>query len=372
MDGVIFSAGRNWRPGLAPSRYRPQNLGCMRTFFAAVADLDPSPRVVFTSSMSAMAGSLVPMVFTEDSNCQAVCRRRLSPYDRAKVECDRLARQVAAGRRNIVIVYPGYMLGPGASAESRLTTPVLVQWFCLRHLAVYVGRGGHSFCDVRDVARAHVAALEEGAPGSRYILGGDNLDAVAFHRLLSSQTGVPCPRRVRPWFPLAATSVLDAASAVSRGRWQSPLHRQFARALPLYYWGDSSRAQRDLGYACREIEFTIRDTITDLVRRGDLPDEFRYMESMTEENRPALLLLRQLADRHLHREQLLPQLGRILDAARHNHELNRALEELLAGGRYLPDGGRFAWTAQGTALAKLRALLDYAYYASTEFHRKVS
>ncbi|MBV9124785.1 MAG: NAD-dependent epimerase/dehydratase family protein [Planctomycetes bacterium] len=374
VEGIIFSAGRNWRPGLPPAAYQAQNVGIVQTFFAALAEVNPSARVVFTSSMSAVAGSLAPLVFTEETGRQGVCLPRLNPYDRAKVECERLAHEAATRGSNIVILNPGFMLGPGASPETPLTTPLLIQWFCLRKNPVYVRTGGHSYCDVRDVAAAHVAALDKGARGGQYFVGGENLDAVQFQRLLAGQTGVPCPRRVRAWLPSTAMTVLDFLAAGSFGLWKNPVHRTFARSLPLYYWGDSSRAERDLGYRSRPAAWTVRDTIGDLVRRGELPDEFRFVEAMTDADRPALLLLRQLADRHLHRLHLMPRLAAILAAARHNQELGGALDRLLAVGRYDPDRGRYVLRGQGLTAAahKLRGLLDYVYYASKNFHRKVS
>ena len=57
-----------------------------------------------------------------------------------------------------------------------------------------------------------------------------------------------------------------------------------------------------------------------------------------------------------------------------NSELNAALETALAAGRYDPDRGRFRWEGArpDAALAKLRSLLDYCYYASDEFRQKVT
>src|SRR5207253_1039690 len=123
-----------------------------------------------------------------------------------------------------------------------------------------------------------------------------------------------------------------------------------------YYWGDSSRAGREVGYRSRPAAQTVRDTVGDLVRRGELPEEFRFVEAMTDADRPALLLLRQLADRHLHRQHLLPRLARVLAAARQNQELNVALDRLLAAGRYDPDRGRYVLRGPGLAAAarKLR------------------
>ena len=40
--------------------------------------------------------------------------------------------------------------------------------------------GAANFVDVRDVARGHLLAADEGEPGERYVLGGHNLNWVEF------------------------------------------------------------------------------------------------------------------------------------------------------------------------------------------------
>lgn len=372
VDAAIFTAGRNFQPGLRLDAYYRQNVSIVEAFFGALDASNPTARVVFTSSMSAIGGSERPVVFTEASSREAVAENSLNAYDRAKIACERLARAARDAGRDVVILNPGFMLGPSASADGRMTTAFLVQWYCLKKNPAIVGAGGHSVCDVRDVARAHIAALTTGA--GQYILAGDNLGAAEIQQLMSMQTGLGTPLQVPVGLAYAVSAAMDAASAATFGLWRNPIHRQFARSLPLYYWADSSRAVRDLSYRTRSIDQTIRDTVGDLVARGLLPDEFRYVADINNENRAAILLLRELADRHLHRSYLLPRLAEILAACRQNVDLNAALETALTAGRYDPDKGRFQWTATKpkAALEKLRSLLDYCYYASDEFREKVT
>lgn len=371
VDAAIFSAGRNFQPGLPLDAYYSQNVSIVEAFLEALAASNQNARVVFTSSMSAIGGSEQPVVFNEASGRAAVADGRLNAYDRAKIECERLARAAQNAGRNLVILNPGFMLGPSASADSRMTTGFLVHWYCLKKNPAIVGDGGHSFCDVRDVARAHVAALTRGS--GQYILGGDNLGAAEIQSLMSAQTGLGTPLQVPVAVAYGVSAAMDAVSAATFGAWRNPIHREFARSLPLYYWADSSRAARDLGYHTRPLDQTIRDTIDDFVARGVLPEEFAYVATINDENRSAMLLLRELADRNLHRSFLLPQLPKILAACRQNGELNGALQTALAAGRYDPDKGRFLWTttAPKPALEKLRGLLDYCYYASDQFRGRV-
>jgi nucleoside-diphosphate-sugar epimerase len=50
VDAIVFSAGRTWHPGLAAERIR-ENVSIVEVFLAALAQSNPSARVVFTSSM---------------------------------------------------------------------------------------------------------------------------------------------------------------------------------------------------------------------------------------------------------------------------------------------------------------------------------
>ena len=50
---------------------------------------------------------------------------------------------------------------------------------------------------VREVARGHVAALEKGRPGERYILGGENLTLKQILDKLAAITGLPAPAQAQ-------------------------------------------------------------------------------------------------------------------------------------------------------------------------------
>ena len=131
VDAAIFSAGRNWQPGLPRDDYSQQNVSIVEAFFEALDASNPAARVVFTSSMSAIGGCAQPVIFTETSVREAVAEN-LNAYDRAKIECERLVRTAQDSGRDVVILNPGFMLGPSASATGRMTTAFLVHWFCLK------------------------------------------------------------------------------------------------------------------------------------------------------------------------------------------------------------------------------------------------
>src|SRR5437764_1335567 len=59
-------------------------------------------------------------------------------------------------------------------------------------------RIGLNIVDVRDVARAHVLALEHGRPGERYLLGGVDLTMRELFAAVADLAGRPRPRVAVP------------------------------------------------------------------------------------------------------------------------------------------------------------------------------
>jgi dihydroflavonol-4-reductase len=140
-------------------------------------------------------------------------------------------------------------------------------------------QGGASFCDTRDVARGHVEALERGRLGETYILGGHNLTMDEMLRRASRMAGVAPPQRI----PYAAASLAMKAMGWletfgGRERVTSP---DLMQASALYTFVTSAKAQRELGYAIRPFDETLRDTLRWFLQAGVVPPatpELRALE----------------------------------------------------------------------------------------------
>ena len=100
-------------------------------------------------------------------------------YVHAKKAAEDLVLAAASTGRDIVVVNPGYLIGPEDYDGS------IMGRFCLRCFrgkVPLIPPGGMSFVDVRDAACGHLLAAERGVSGRRYILGGENLTMVEFVR----------------------------------------------------------------------------------------------------------------------------------------------------------------------------------------------
>jgi dihydroflavonol-4-reductase len=370
-DAVLFAAGRTWQPDLDVAEYRRENVGITTRFFEALGHR-PRMRVVFTSSLATLTGSRSPHLFAEDSDRSRVCGDWLTPYARAKILCERLALDAAERGNQVVILNPGQLMGPGVHAGSNLGSSFVLLWLCQGRAPLYV-RGGTTYSDVRDVARAHVTALTRGRSGQRYVLGGHCLERSAFYARVARLTGVRRPRGLPVGLVYLAMALTDAVAFLSAGWFRSPVHRAFARGEGLYYFGDSQKAVRELGYRIRPIEVTILDTLRYYHARGLLPPDLDFVKDLTVEGAPAIVLLRRLARRTAYSRVLLPRVGRLYEICRSNDELRGALTRLLEASQAdLQTASVPRSRARQTQDRRLlNHFFEYLYFSSDEFMRQV-
>lgn len=216
-------------------------------------------RAVYTSSVAALGGTRTPRVMDEDHPGD-VPPEQAAAYMASKRAGEAVATDLARQGLPVVILSPAVVLGPGDIYRSS-TAPVLA--IARGRLPGYVP-GGAAFTDVRDVARAHLAALDRGTPGERYILGGSNLDIGEYVTRVARIAGVKPPRRIP--YPLAWLVAL-------LHEWTGgTLSRDLIRASALFTWVSSEKACRDLGYATRPFDDSVRDTLRFFVDMGKLAD----------------------------------------------------------------------------------------------------
>src|SRR5207244_10229609 len=112
-------------------------------------------------------------------------------YERTKAGADVLAREAAAAGRDVVLLYPGVVYGPGDRTEGNIVVNMIADHLRGAFPGV-IGPGDRlwSYAFVDDVAAGHVDALEKGRAGERYLLAGANGAMNGFFRLLGEAAGV--------------------------------------------------------------------------------------------------------------------------------------------------------------------------------------
>lgn len=185
---------------------------------------------------------------------------------RAEAELARIARQSAL---DLVILYPGFLIGPWDH-----TLQLGRLFFDLQKRAVpgFIPGSG-SYCHVTEVARAHVAAATCGRAGAGYVVAGadhTNLTHRQVWELMAKAVGAPPPRRtLAPWLLLAWAWSCVAASEFTRR------HPQIDPGMARYLMRDQSScsdtAIRELGYRVPPVEDCINDAVRWYRDYGFLP-----------------------------------------------------------------------------------------------------
>ncbi len=220
-------------------------------------------RCVVASSSGTIAVSREPVVHTEESGYKQDVVHEF-PYYLSKIYQEKQALWYWTHRQvPVVIVSPSLLLGPG---DDRLSSTNDVRLF-LKGQIKTVPSGGLNLVDVRDTAAGLMAAMRDGTPGQRYLLGGENQtfrEWIANASRLTKRSG---PRVGLP------ESLARAGAAVLRGLYplagkEFELDDATVRMSSLFWYCDTTKARRDLGFRTRPAEVTLRDTIEYLRSSG--------------------------------------------------------------------------------------------------------
>lgn len=178
-------------------------------------------------------------------------------YYASKYFQERTAQENFAGEgRRLVIINPTLLLGPG---DDRLSSTKVVLDFLGRKIP-YCPSGGLSFVDVRDSADAFIAALDRGRDGEKYLLGAANMRFEDFFGRLERLSGVAAPRLRMPK-SIAVNGAAVIESVFKNWRRSSPVASSEVEQAEHFWYLDASKAKDELGFAPRDPQETLNDTI---------------------------------------------------------------------------------------------------------------
>jgi dihydroflavonol-4-reductase len=187
------------------------------------------------------------------------------PYYRSKVYGEREALDHNEPPEfEVVIVNPSLLLGPGDLRESSTKD---VRKF-LEGAVPAVPAGGIAYVDVRDAAQGMLLAFDKGRAGERYILNAHNVTLAGFFQRLERISGVRAPRLKMPSSrPLALGLGKLFTRAVEAIGGESPVDAVSLEMAQYYWYCDSAKAERELGFRPRDPSETLLDTVDDLIAR---------------------------------------------------------------------------------------------------------
>jgi dihydroflavonol-4-reductase len=152
---------------------------------------------------------------------------------------------------------PSLLLGPD---DERLSSTKPVLDFLARKIP-YTPSGGLNFVDARDAAAAFISALEKGRHQEKYLLGAANMTFPEFFARLERLSGVTKPMLRMPK-QLAMTGANLVSSVFKNWGKASPVEPKEVEQAEYFWYFDSSKAEEQLGFAPRDPQETLNDTIS--------------------------------------------------------------------------------------------------------------
>jgi dihydroflavonol-4-reductase len=222
-------------------------------------------RVVVASTSGTLAVGTDPERIA-DEGCRAPLELIAGwPYYRTKMYAEREALEANAPPDfEVVVVNPSLLLGPGDLRESSTGD---VRRF-LEGVIPATPAGGLAFVDVRDAALGMLLAADRGRPGERYLLNAQNLTVAAFFQRLERISGVRAPLFKLPASRPVAIGIGRLFTKAVRAIGGEPPVSEESIEMGQYFWYcDSSKAERELGFRARDPGETLRETVDDLVER---------------------------------------------------------------------------------------------------------
>jgi dihydroflavonol-4-reductase len=213
-------------------------------------------RVVYTSSVATMG-------FTEDDtladeNSPVSLDNMIGPYKRSKFMAEQVALEAARSGIEVVIVNPTTPVGE-RDIKPTPTGRIIVD-FLKKKFPAYIDTG-LNLVAVDECALGHIAALEKGGTGERYILGGENLTLKQILDKLAVITGLPSPKVRVPYMVALAAGVVDEIFT-GRIRGREPRATMDAvRMSRKKMFISSAKAERDLGWKAVPVDAALRRAV---------------------------------------------------------------------------------------------------------------
>lgn len=239
-----------------------------RTMMEACAQAPSVQRVVLTSSMAAITDEPPEgRVLTEaDWNDESTLER--NPYYLSKTLAERAAWTFVKEQKprfDLVAINPFIVIGPSQTKSVGTSNKLFLDLLG----GVYPGIMSLTwgFVDVREVAEAHVRAIEVPSASGRYLTAGETVTMRAIVELLA-RAGWAGSKLPRLGMDCAMGDHAARLASYMQPKGTGSYLRTHLGRVPRY---DASKVQRELGITFRPVEASILDTMDDLARWGHVP-----------------------------------------------------------------------------------------------------
>jgi len=236
-DVVFHLAAALGASRLSEAEFIGTNAGATETLLRAAIEAGV-PRIVHVSS-AGVIGSVRPGETADESYPP----NPRNAYDRSKLEAEKIARRIASGGNDVIIVRPGWAYGPGDRRTLKLIRSICRR----RFIPVAPSRGRQTPVFIDDLALGILLAAEKGKAGETYHLAGEILTVGAMAAAIAEACGVRIPPVSLPLPPMKAAAWIMGKAWGLAGR-EAPLSPSrmsfFAHPKAL----SSEKARRELGF----------------------------------------------------------------------------------------------------------------------------
>lgn len=213
------------------------------------------PRIVYVSTVNVF-GNTHGLVVNE-SYRRPEAEGFLSVYDETKYRAHLVAEERIRSGVPIVIAMPGAVYGPDDPSQlGNLVHQVRTRKLKFRTFP----DAGFVYLHVDDCADGILRVHDRGRIGEPYVLGGERSTVGAFIDTVARLAGVPPPRINLPGPLLKASIPLGPLIGKVMG-FPPNLRELITVADGVTCWASDDKARRELGYAPRDLETGLRETL---------------------------------------------------------------------------------------------------------------
>lgn len=256
---IVFHAAALVEPWIPdPSKFISVNVRGLKNVLQAVTETKTIEKIIYTSSFFALGST---DGYVADENQVHHEKFFCTEYEKSKAIADKIALQAASEGVPIVPVYPGVIYGSGKLTAGNVIARMLIERFNWR-LPGYIGQGSdrYSFSHVDDVVEGHIAAMQKGRVGERYLLTGEN---ASFVDVFDTAAGITGTRRPMFNIPLWLIEAYGWVSVfISRITGKLPLISPPVVSVLRHQWAYScEKAKEELDYKPRSLKEGLEEMV---------------------------------------------------------------------------------------------------------------
>jgi dihydroflavonol-4-reductase len=223
-------------------------------------------RVVLTSSMAAITDEPEGDHVLSESDWNTKSTLDRNPYYLSKTLAERAGWEFVEREKpkfDLLVINPFLVIGPSLQPAINTSNQMFVDLLG----GVYPGVMNLTwgFVDVRDVADAHVRAMETPAAKGRYLCAGETIPMRAVVDLLQKEGWGAGNKLPKLGMDCAIGDFTVRLSSYLQPKGVGSYLRTHVGRVPRY---DTTKIQRELGVHFRPAEASIKDTLADLARWG--------------------------------------------------------------------------------------------------------